>query len=86
MTTDIQDQRKFWEVLFADSLRIGNFRIAELQWSGGHEVWATLEDGDDYPIETSPTLQEAITYCVNAEVYKGWELGWKLGRGNPAPK
>ena len=68
----IQEQKKFWEVIFKDSLRIGDYRIENLTASnvvGGASIWAILKDGDDYPAtETFPTLQAAVNRCVIHEV------------------
>ena len=63
----IQEQKKFWEVIFKDTLRIGGYRIAELEGPGSTR-WTILEDGADYPVETFPTLQAAVNRCVIHEV------------------
>lgn len=67
---DQQDQREFWSVIFKDALRIGDYRIAELKYGGGWEIWALLKDGAYYPDQESfPTLQGAVTYCVKHTRY-----------------
>ena len=57
----------FWEVIFTqkDSLRIGPYRIAEV-----NDTWAVMVDGVGCPEGTFyPTLQAAVDYCIARSVH-----------------
>lgn len=59
-------QAQALEIMFLDSLRVGQFRIAEIT-SGltNAKIMAIVKDGDTSPVpDTFNTRQEAVNYCV----------------------
>jgi len=51
--------KRFWDRLFKDSLRIGAYRIEEI-----NDTWAVMRDGQLPEDTTYKTQQEAVDYAV----------------------
>ena len=67
--------RGFWEKLFKNSLRVGAYRIEDI-----NDTWAVMRDGQLPEDTTYETQQEAVDYAVLKVVAK---VAANLDQGKP---
>ena len=67
--------RKFWEKMFKNSLRIGAYRIEDI-----NDTWAVMRDGQLPEDTTYDTQQDAVDYAVLKVVAK---VAANLDQGKP---
>ena len=56
--------REFWDKLFKDSLRVGDFQIEEI-----NDTWVARHIAANTPSDVFDTQQEAVNFAVNHAVF-----------------